>query len=140
VGTSLLGTGDMHTLMLENELNYFISNSFATSISLGYGRSNYGVFETASFVQGNLNIYFSPFKNNKKNDFRIGTGLSYYNVSDGSERSSDYQTRNSVGVNIILEHTYLLTERLRLGVKAFTQPYENGDINSGVLLKMGIRL
>ena len=151
VGASVLGTGDMRTLMLENELNYFISNSFASSVSLGYGKSNNGVFETASFVQGNLNIYFSPFKNNKRNDFRIGTGLTYYNVSDASMRSSEYvngvlrqehvfEDRNSVGANIILENTYSITEKLRVGIKAFTQPYENGDMNSGILLKLGIKL
>jgi hypothetical protein len=50
VGTSLLGSGDMKTVMLENELNYFINNFLSTSLAAGYGRSNSGVFETSSFV------------------------------------------------------------------------------------------
>ncbi len=41
-GTSLLGSGDMLTTMLENELNYRISPYFTTGLSVGYGRSNLG--------------------------------------------------------------------------------------------------
>lgn len=152
VGTSFLSTGDMGTTMLENELNYFINNVLATSISIGYGRSEEGVFETASFFQGNFNIYLSPFKNNKRNDFRIGTGLSYINVSDAYLVSVDYSNGvvvdedykfdkvNSIGMSIILENTYSIREKFLVGLKLFTQPYENGDINSGVLLKLGLKI
>jgi hypothetical protein len=152
VGTSLLGSGDMRTVMFENELNYFINNFFSTSISAGYGRSNSGVFETSSFVQGNLNIYISPFKNSKKNDFRIGTGMSYMNISDSYLESVNYENgiiidedyrfdnRNSIGINIILENTYSITDKIMLGLKLFTQPYKNGDINSGLMLKLGLKI
>ena len=152
VGTSFLSTGDIATTMLENELNYFINNFLATSISIGYGRSNEGVFETASFFQGNLNIYLSPFKNNKRNDFRIGTGLSYINVSDAYLVSADYSNGvvidedykfdkvNSIGMSIILENTYSIREKFLVGLKLFTQPYENGDMNSGVLVKLGLKI
>ncbi len=136
---------------IENELNYFINNFFSTSISAGYGRSNSGVFETSSFVQGNLNIYISPFKNSKKNDFRIGTGMSYMNISDAYLESVNYENgiidedyrfdnRNSIGINIILENTYSITDKIMLGLKLFTQPYKNGDINSGLMLKLGLKI
>lgn len=151
VGTSLLGSGDMRTVMFENEANCFINRFLATGISAGYGRSNQGVYESSSFIQGNANIFFSPFGNNKKNDFRIGTGLSFMNISDVYMESSEYlngstlymvykfDNKNPFGVNIILEDTYSITEKLILGVKVFTQPY-TGNINSGILLKIGVKI
>src|ERR1035437_8874666 len=90
-GVSLLGSGDMITLNVENEFNFKFSQYFSNSISVNYGRSNSGAYETASFIQGNINLYISPFRNNKRNDFRIGSGLSYYNVSDSYRQSSWYQ-------------------------------------------------
>lgn len=105
VGTSLLGSGDMKTVMFENELNYFINNFFSTSLSAGYGRSNSGVFETSSFVQGNLNIFISPFKNNNKNDFRIGTGMSYLNISDAYLESAYYENGIIVDEDYIFDYT-----------------------------------
>ncbi|MEM8526311.1 MAG: hypothetical protein AAGG68_16840 [Bacteroidota bacterium] len=147
-GISLLGTGDMRTLMVENELNYKFNWYLATSVSLAYAKSNSGVFEASSFFQGNLNFYLSPFKNDGKGDFRIGAGLSTYDVSDTrifrTENSPEgffveyaYDERQAVGANILLEYTRTLGEKWLLGIKSFTQPYFNGDINSGILLKVG---
>jgi len=149
-GTSLLGTGDMKTLMFENEADVILNHYAAFGISIGYGRSNRGVYETASFVQGNLNGYISPFRNNRKNDFRIGAGLGLMNISDARAVSSimvdgeiydDYgfRTRNAFGVNIVLEDNYSITERFTLGIKLFTLPYK-GDINSGVLFRLGVKI
>jgi len=152
VGISLLGTGDMTTINFENELNYKISQYFSTSFTLNYGRSNSGVYETSSYFQGNLNIFISPFKNSRKNDFRIGTGFSIMNISDsyyfsqdsgaGTGQTSPYNfdKRNSYGFNIIIEDTYSIKDRYLIGLKLFTQPYTNGDINSGILLKCGLKL
>jgi len=149
IGTSLLGSGDMRTLTIENELNYKISRYFGGSLSMDFGRSNAGVYETASFIQGNLNLFVSPFKNSGLNDFRIGAGLSIMNVSDAYLQSADYvngqlvdadyqfDLRNSLGYSIIIEDTYSITDKFLVGLKVFTQPYSNGDINSGILLKFG---
>jgi hypothetical protein len=150
-GPSLLGTGDMRTIMFENELNYSINQYFTTSISVGNGWSDSGVYETASFFQGNLNLFVSLFKNNKNNDFRIGTGLSFMNISDvyvesiewvegkGLVETFKFDRRNSFGVNFIIEDSYSLSDIFFLGIKFFTQPYI-GDINSGVLLKIGLKI
>lgn len=152
VGTSLLGTGDMRTIMFENELNIKLNNYFTLGEGLGFAKSNYGVFEQASFIQLNSNIYISPFRNNRKNDFRLGTGLSWYSVSDVYQSSATYQNgqlvdskhvfdkRNSIGFNLIIEHTYHVSENLLAGLKLFTQPYQNGDINSGILLRFGLEI
>jgi len=153
IGTSLLGTGDMRTFMLETELNYSLTEYFTIGGGLGMGRSNSGVSETASFFQGNANMYFSPFGNSGKNDFRIGGGLSFNSISDAYISSVElgpggqiinqevtFDQRNALGFNIILENSYWITDKTLIGIKVFTQPYVNGDINSGILFKVGFRL
>lgn len=151
-GFSLLGSGDMTTTMIENELNYSVNHYITTAVSAGFGYSDKGVYLTAAFMQGNLNIYVSPFRNNRKFDFRIGTGLSYYRVTDGYIESYQYQNgnlidkdyiirqRNSFGPNIIIENSYSFTKKFIIGLKLFSQPYQNGDINTGILLKLGYRI
>jgi hypothetical protein len=150
-GTSLLGTGDMRTIMFENEINYQFTKYCTFSCSVGNGWSDSGVYESASFFQGNMNIFLSPFKNNRKNDFRIGTGLSYMNISDVYVESTEWidgkgmvegftiERRNSFGFNFIIEDSYTISERFIIGIKIFTQPYF-GDINSGVLFKIGLKI
>lgn len=151
VGTSLLGSGDMWTFMSETELNAKLNNYLATGISIGFGQSSKGIFEQASFAQGNLNFLVSPFTNTKRNDFRIGTGVSIYRVNDVFRSSTFtvedvrvenyiFDERSSLGGNIIIENTYSVTPRVLIGVKVFTQPYLNGDINSGIQLRVGARL
>ncbi len=152
IGYSILGTGDILTLNYENELNYSLNQYFTTSFSLNLGKSNQDIYKATSFIQSNLNIFISPFKNNKRNDFRIGTGLTYYKVSDAYRESSHYENgkfvrnnyelnnRISFGYNIIIEDSYFITKNLSIGLKLFTQPYFNGDINTGILIKAGVRL
>ena len=152
IGTSLLGTGDMITIMLENEANFKLNRYFTLSGGVAYAKSIFGVFDQAAFIQLNSNIFISPFRNNRKNDFRVGTGLSWYSVSDVYLSSASYENgqlidadyelgkRNSRGFNIIIENTYTITEKFLLGVKLFTQPYKNGDINSGFMLKFGFKI
>ncbi len=86
VGVSILGTGDYVTLNIENELNYKINRYFTAATSLQFGRNSkndsFGYFSTTSFVQGNLNLFISPFTNVNNNDVRIGSGFSVYNISE----------------------------------------------------------
>ncbi len=151
MGTYFAGTLDMRGLMLENELNYTLGPKLATSVQVGIGRSNYGVGEMSSFVQTNLTLFLSTFGNYRRNDFRLGAGVGYLNVKDvflsrletrnGVVVNTEYtfRQRNDVGVNLVLENTYALSERFLLGVKLFGQGY-GGDGNSGLLLKFGVRL
>lgn len=152
IGTSFLGAGDMHTIMLENEGNLKVNRYFSVSGGLGYAKSDRGVFEQASFIQLNTNVFISPFQNTRKNDFRIGTGLSWYSISDVYQSLALYQNgqiidldheldkRNSIGFNIIIENSYSITQKLLLGLKLFTQRYQNEDINSGIMLKFGVKI
>ena len=151
-GSTLLVSGDMITITFENELNYRLNPYFTSAVSLAFGKSNYGVSVMASYIQGNMNIYLSPFKNNRYNDFRLGLGLSVYNVSDAYESGTYYEngvvvninhvleTRNAFGYNIIIEDSYRISEKFLVGFKLYTQPYINGDINSGALIKFGVFL
>ncbi len=146
VGSSFLGTGDMQTIMFENELNFRINDYLTIGQGLAYAKSDFGVYEQASFIQINSLLLVSPFSNVYKNDFRIGTGLSLYSVSDLTRTSSqlnsgfDVNRRNSYGLNLVIENSYAVTEHFLVGIKAFIQPYINGDINSGILLKVGFRM
>ncbi|HAA10627.1 MAG TPA: hypothetical protein DCE41_02590 [Cytophagales bacterium] len=82
----------------------------------------------------------------------MGSGLSYYHINDvyaqsisrinGEITDIDFaaDNRQSFGANVILEYTLSLGDRLLVGAKVYTQPYFNGDINSGAMLKTGIRL
>ena len=152
VGPALLGTGDMAALVLENEVNYRLSPYLSTSASLGYGRSNQGFFETTSFLQGNVNFFVSPFRNDRTYDLRIGGGLSAYGVTDTYISRVEYELggisdidhvvdrRRTAGANVIVENTFALGPQWRLGLKLFTQIYRNGDIQSGALLKLGVAI
>jgi len=41
---------------------------------------------------------------------------------------------------MIIENTFSISNELLLGIKLYSQPYFNGDINSGFLLKLGVKL
>ncbi len=151
LGSSLVGSGDMITTAFENELNYRINSHFAISPSIGFAKSNYGVNEIANYLQGNLNFFYSPFRNNKSMDFRMGLGASFidYNrsfeyeritLNNGKEYSRyDFSPEKDFGVNLILENTVKLSPRFSLGLKAFTQFYIS-NINSGLMVKLGYTL
>lgn len=161
-GQSFLGSGDIWTNMVENELNYKFNRYFATSISLAYakgedeGRHAIGGEEIlhgiSSFWQTNLNIYFSPLQNIRKDDIRIGIGASAYRISDFNANSVVFpledesrniyalERRNAIGGMLLIEYTRTINKKWLIGTRAFTQPYLNGDINSGVLIKFGMCL
>ena len=150
-GTSFGGSGDMLFKTFENEINYRINNYFAMSPSFGFAKSDYGVYQAASYLHGDMNFFISPFKNNKFNDFRIGLGASFLEYSYSYEYSRmtlsngyDYSqyhfiTEKDFGLNLILENSVRITPRLIVGLKAFTQVYLM-NINSGLMVKVGYTL
>ena len=151
-GAGIAGTGDMQMVLLENSLDFKINNYFTPSISVMYGKSDKGVFLTSSMIQGNVNLFFSPFKNNKVNNFKIGTGISFMNISNfyetarffeaGAYLYSEYafDKYNTTGLNIILEDDYQLTNRFMIGLKVFTRMYQNGDLIIGTTVNFGVNL
>jgi len=153
-GFSFLGSGDKFTNMLENELNYTINNYLTFSPSLAVGITNGNYKESgANLVHVAINIFLSPFRSNRFFDFRIGTGVNAYKVFDytltyarynSSGELIDYEysfdSRKSIGINILIENTIRINKNLLVGIKLFSTPYRNADINSGILLKFGVRI
>ncbi|RNC66106.1 hypothetical protein [Proteiniphilum sp. X52] len=123
-------------LLSEYELNVKWSDYFtiAPSIMLNHGGNSDA--DLADFFQVNLNAFGSPLRNDRRNDFRIGGGLSFYRLNKGGF----YATRSAFGLNLIIEDSYMIKDRFFIGVKALIQPYFNKDFNSGVFLKAGINL
>lgn len=146
LGSSFLGSGDIFAGVFEAELGYKLNPYFSTAfgINSAFGYRDFERREHTTYQQGNVNIYLSPFRNDKKVDFKIGTGVSANYVL---ERRIDYlssffpsyinESRFSVGVNMIVETIIVLENNFLLGFKGFIQPYANSDINSGVLIKLG---
>ena len=150
-GILFLDTGDVPAISFENEISYKFNRYVSSSAILSYGRGDNGSYQSTSFIQGNFNVYLSPYHNNKKNNFKLGTGFSIMNVANthyyvydcgniphDQLRSKIFEKRNSTGFNIIFEDTYSVNDYFLIGLKLFIQPYTNGDINSGITLKAGI--
>ncbi|MEY3861379.1 MAG: hypothetical protein RIS50_1660, partial [Bacteroidota bacterium] len=76
----------------------------------------------------------------------------YYSVSDAYATSRSYEngqlvavvygieTRNSYGINVIIEKSSMITDKLFWGAKLYSQPYFNGDINTGLTFKLGYKI
>ena len=150
IGTSLLGSGDYMMFQYENEYNYRLNKYFTSALSVNFGKSIGGPLEgSVHFWQGNLNLFFSPFKNTKALDIRLGTGLNIYDLSttyvytalNGSpEKHYDFSREIDFGANFILEGIYRFSNKYAVGLKLFTQPTFHGNINSGLMLTLGLNL
>lgn len=151
-GVALSGSGDMLMTLIDNSLDWRATPYFTPSVSLLYGKSDRGLNLTSSLLQGNLNLFFSPFRNTRRNNFRIGTGLSVMGISnvyesgrtyiDGQFAYSEYaiEKDRTFGLNVLIEHEILLGDRCLLGLQAYTKMYQSGDILTGAMVKMGVRL
>ena len=149
-GVSFMGSGDVYSVGFENEFNYKLNDYFTSSASIGYTLGILKYVSTRHSISGNLNMFLSPFKNVKKNDFRIGLGLSYMSQTDGETIVHWYEgtpytyyeierfMTKGFGMNIILENTYAIKDKYLVGFKLFTQLYEFQN-HSGAYLKFGIR-
>lgn len=152
LGYALAGTGDMRVVMFENELTKKWHRLFSNSLALNFGYSNNGVNENTTVVQANLNLFLSPFGNDKRNNFKIGGGLSYAFTNDvriiaerfengvSVDRDTQIDERRALGANAILENETMVGKRYLIGLKAIVQPYFNGDITSGFFVKFGLKL
>lgn len=147
LGASFLGTGDFYTGLFEAEVGYklnpYISSAFGLNSALGY-RGN-EIKERVTYQQGNANVFISPFRNDKRVNFKLGSGVSVNFVqekrinwlSSNTNNMFYYESRIAVGLNMIVESSIAINENMFIGLKGFIQPYINGDINSGILVKIG---
>jgi len=152
VGYLFLGSVDFTGVSFDNEINYHINHYFTTSASINMGRSIGGASDgTASFIGGTINLFLSPFKNNKLNNLRIGGGFAFYNIADvyvsgihytDGMVHKDYTSskETTIGGSIIIEDPFNINNRFLAGMKVFMKPYANGDINSGIMIKFDVKL
>ena len=148
-GFGFMGSGDMITLSMENELNYKINNFFTVAGSFGYGKGERGVHLHTAYTMGSINVFVSPFRNNKRNSFRIGGGASIFNHTNVYMKSWDEEhgftydlfRKRTTGFNVILEDEQRIGSHLLIGVKAYlTAGLAQGGIVSGAMIKAGVIL
>ena len=151
-GLMLAGTGDVICRQMETELSAKLNNYFALAGNVTFGKSVGSDFDQSAFYQFNTNILVSPFKNSRKNDFRMGTGLSISDVTDIYDTERMFENnqlvytkavidkRTATGINFILDYQHQAAERFVIGARLINQQYTNGDINTGFLLRMGWKL
>lgn len=135
VGISGFKTESNLLNMTEYELNVKWTDYFTVAPSIVLNHGDDWDLDQANFFQANLNAFGSPFRNNRQNDFRIGGGLSFYKLNQVGSA-----TRSAFGLSIIVEDSYMLSDRFFIGIKAFIQPYFDKDMNTGILLKAGFNL
>ncbi|MBN1650752.1 MAG: hypothetical protein JW857_05460 [Bacteroidales bacterium] len=147
-GIGFMGSGDAMTLCLENELDYKLSNYFSTSIGIGIGRTSVSETRHNDYLQGSLNVFISPFRNDKRNNFRVGVGytrinesITYLTYREQTTNIYHYFYNTINGFNLILENDYQITSRFLLGGKLFvTGGIYEGGVVSGAMIKFGIVL
>lgn len=151
-GCGFLGDGDLPTLSLENEFAYNINHYFSTSLIFGIGRNLETLHAHSDYLLGSLDAFISPFKNNKRNNFRIGGGYSFisisntyvivrYNDSGVKYNFYDYYANKQHAFNIIIEDEFKINSRFMVGLKAYTiGNMDQGGILSGLSVKFGITL
>lgn len=150
--------------VIQNEINYKLNNYLTVSAGLSFGKNEGGNY-SESYQQWNLNGFFSPLKNNKKHDIRIGGGLSsmsYTSITaDGYIRTNNQTTtsinnvfgnddiaiigetksaKNLLGYNSIIEYNYKLNSRFLTGIVYQLQNFPDGRYRDLYLLKIGLAL
>ena len=176
VGVSLDGAEEPQ-LSFENELNYKLSNYFSASVFFGLGNSlrsadvnlvstkydfdnieglqrGYEYYST-DYLHAGINVFVSPFKNNNRNNFKIGLGLGLGVRKDFvtqkiyvyNGKFYDYlatitgEVRHSgVAYNIILEDEYWLHPRFSIGGKVYCAGLFNDGGAIGAMIKLGVSL
>ncbi len=102
-------------------------------------------------------FFFSPFKNHKKHNFKVGTGLSFIYLSETHEDGQigfftdpyfAVSARSGLGFNAIIDHEIAIGKRYLIGGRIIFQPYEGRNLDiyapdyasMGFLVRFGIRL
>jgi hypothetical protein len=159
VGVANLGTGDYQMNRFESEFTKkftkWLSSSVAVNVGIGY--SDYVLLRQVNALSADLNVFVSPFGNQRKHNFKIGTGFTGIraNITASMGRSTIYnrelgtyeiretiitESRRTTGFSMIVEHEISLGKKYLIGAKIMVQPYSNADILAGANLKFGIKL
>ncbi|VBB47154.1 hypothetical protein TRIP_D420073 [uncultured Paludibacter sp.] len=150
-GLGFMGNGDLTTVTFENEVTYKLNKYFSSAISFEIGRSIKNMVANNDYLERGINVFISPFKNNRRNNFKIGGGYSYINTSStyigavyyipNYEVKYVYEENSYNAFNIIIEDEYKINSRFLVGLKAYTiGNMDQGGILSGGMVKFGIAL
>ena len=153
IGLKSSGVDDYFINTLENEVNYKLNRliSMGAGLDIGY-KNNIEAKHGASFTQGFLNVFYSPFTNNGRFDFRIGTGLNYNRLTNyyrsfeswfGGVLECEryvYNTNKYLGINLTVENTYSIKDKWLIGLKLFFIRNNNSDTNYGIIFKSGVKI
>ena len=149
-GAGILKSSKVAAPSFENEISVKMSKYFSSGLVVAYGRGNNGTYKTSSFFQGNMNLYFVPFGNYRKNNLKLGTGISIINITNAIEvpgictppvTDNYFKNLTAAGYNFILEDTHFISEKHFIGIKLFYQSYPNiKESGWGVFLKWGVRI
>ena len=144
-------------LSFENEINYKLNKYFSNSLSVNYGKNinNINNSYILSYLSGSINMFFSPFKNNKINELKIGTGYTFIKYDESlnidpevfvkPEFMISSQTIVKINklslLNVIIEYNYLITNKYLVGLNTSVRLNTKQDfIDTGLMLKLGVVL
>lgn len=146
-GVGFMGSGDVLTFSFENELDYKLNAYFTASAVVGIGRSFETKHDKNDYLHGGLTLYVSPFRNDGKNNFRIGFGYIFINETCLYQAYAnrpivyDYFTTNEHATNLVLDYRRQFNSKMSVGGKLYTiGGLEAGGILTGAMLVFGIAL
>ncbi|MCB0654865.1 MAG: hypothetical protein KDC57_01950 [Saprospiraceae bacterium] len=148
-GASFPGIRSITPVLLENEVNYTLNDLLTTSLGIDVAWGKNQNHESLSYLQGNLNLFVSPFKNYYRSDLRFGSGLSYWNLLTSLYADSgtsldqipiESYTYQYVGLNAVLEVRSIVFTKSMVGFKLLGQWYHRRIHNYAILLKYGFVL
>lgn len=143
-GKSISNKGNMHFALLHNELSLKINRSFSTSLDIQIARSYRGILDRSEYLQGNWNIMVSPFKNEKKIFFKVGSGIFYNHTWNYFDPTiyPDYNKKVDIfRLSLFLEDEFKISNKMVLALRLFTYPkFSTNETISGALIKVGFRL
>ena len=151
-GFGFMGFGDVVVVCFENEFNYKINKYLTAAISFGFGRSignGSGEWKVHNdYLSGSINAFVSPFRNNRRNNFRVGGGYTYINEASsyvsGIQSYPEYDIRYTMAnqsshcFNVIIEDEFKITKRLIIGAKLFLTGNIDSAVILGGLIKFGV--
>lgn len=153
-GLSLLGTGDITSVSIMNEIDHRVGKMLELSMAIGFGkgipRYNFLPVFALSTFHINANAYFIPFQIKNIYKLKLGGGYSLFNLNEVGTQSGHIDENNvyivdkysinnytTNGYNVLIENELLIYKNISAAFLLFFQRYQNHDTNAGGMLKIG---
>jgi len=147
---------NLNMFRFENEFTKKWNRSLSSSLSINFASGGNTYLQTLTLLNGNINCFLSPFGNQKKNNFKIGTGISFIHIRetvvtyfdnfppyyDNPRQLYEVNKRQLASYNLVIDDEIVLGDKYLIGVRLMMQPYrvQTGDTFWGLLFKCGIKL